>query len=334
MSDKFNWPIYGHKNQLKFLQKVIVKDKLANTYLFYGPKGLGKKLTSKYFIKSIFCKDNNTKPCNKCYSCKSLDNNTFLDLYSLGLDKTKLKADDVKEFLHKLSLSNLNGSKKIGIIYNIDYINLFGANALLKTLEETPKDASIILIADSITNIPATIISRSQLVKFKPLELEDMKKWLENFDLEKDEKETILNLSFGRPGIALKLIDDKLANFKKSCSFLLKLLSNSTFYYMQTLDKWFDVLKKEYPEYKVNELGDLTQQYLDILELILRDILWVKIDRPVVNMIYSEQINKLAEDFQIKELINNLLSLNNVKKELKYNISPQLLWENLFLNIK
>ena len=65
MSNKYKWPIYGHKRQLKFLQKILNQEKLANAYLFYGPSGLGKKLSVDYFIKSIFC-ESTSKPCKKC----------------------------------------------------------------------------------------------------------------------------------------------------------------------------------------------------------------------------------------------------------------------------
>ena len=57
MSYKFAWPIYGHQNQLKYLQETVSQDKLANTYLFYGPRGLGKKMVADYFVQSLFCQD-------------------------------------------------------------------------------------------------------------------------------------------------------------------------------------------------------------------------------------------------------------------------------------
>ena len=112
------------------------------------------------------------------------------------------------------------------------------------------------------------------------------------------------------------------------------MLSGGTFYYMQTLDKWFEVLKKEYPSYKISELGNLTKEYLDLFEVFLRDILWSKLERPIVNQLYDKEINTLAQKFNKQSLIDNLLSLNKTKEKLNYNISPQLLWENLFLNME
>lgn len=333
MSYEYKWPIYGHKNLLNFLQETISQNKLANTYLFYGPRGLGKKLTVRYFAQSLFCEDEQIRPCGKCHSCRMTGNDSFLDLYTLGKDQ-ELSVENIREFLHKLSLSHVSGDKKLAIIYGIDSINLHSANALLKTLEEPPKNTSIILVADSIVNLPATVISRCQLLKFRPLSSDDMLEWLKNFSLSKEEKETVINLSFGRPGIALNMMGDNLENFKKSCNFIIKLLSGSTFYFMQTIDKWFSVLKKENPGAKLYELGSLTRQYLDLFEIFLRDMLWAKLDRPVVNSLYEMEIKNLATSFSKETLLKNLLQVNKSKQKIQHNVSPQILWENLLLSIK
>ncbi|MCD4760331.1 hypothetical protein K8R42_00350 [bacterium] len=333
MSDEFKWPIYGHKNQLEFLQQTISQNKLANTYLFYGPSGLGKKMVADYFVKSIYCQDKKIKPCNKCYHCRLIEKRTFLDLYKVG-DREDLSVDNIRKFLHRISLSEVSGQQKIAIIYGVGTINLFSANALLKTLEEPPNNTTIILIADSIANLPATVISRCQLIKFRSLSTEHMKEWLKEFDFSEEEKKTIINLSFGKPGVALQLMEDHLESFKKNCNFIIKLLSNNTFYSMQTIDKWFEVLKKEYPGYKLYELGNLTKQYLDLLEVFLRDLLWIKLGQPAVNRLYQDQLQELSLQFNKNNLIKNLLSINKIKQKLARNVSPQLLWENLFLNVK
>jgi DNA polymerase III delta' subunit len=333
MSYKFAWPIYGHQNQLKYLQETVSQDKLANTYLFYGPRGLGKKMVADYFVQSLFCQDQETKPCQKCYHCRLIKKNTFLDLNKLGR-REDLSVENIREFLHKLALSNVNSGKKLAIIYGAGNVNLFGANALLKTLEEPPRNTTIILIADSINNLPATVISRCQLIKFRSLARDDMEKWLDNYDFEEDAKQTIINLSFGKPGLALDLMNDDLASFKKSCNFIIKLLSSNTFIYMNTIDKWFEILKKEHPGFKMYELGNLTEQYLNLFEVFLRDLLWIKLDRPVVNELYHRDLENLATQFTAKKLFHNLISLNKIKTKLKYNVSPQLLWENLLLSVK
>ncbi len=334
MSYQFNWPVFGHQQQLKFLQNAISQNKLANTYLFYGPAGLGKKFVAKYFIQSIYCQDDAVRPCQKCGACRAIAKGIYPDFYELGKNGQELSMENVRALLHSLALSAVCGRHRVALIYGIDNLNLYGANALLKTLEEPGHDTTIIMTADSLANLPATLISRCQLLKFKPLNNQDMRAWLENFNFLSEEQDTIINLSFGKPGLALAMMQDKLVNFRKSCNFIIKLMTNGTFYYMQTIDKWFGVLKKEHPEYKVFELGNLTKRYLDLLEVFLRDLLWVQLERPVVNQMYQPELVKLSEQFAKDQLVRALLSLAEIKNKLRHNVSPQLLWENLFLSLK
>ncbi|PWB38963.1 MAG: hypothetical protein C3F02_00970 [Parcubacteria group bacterium] len=334
MSYQFNWPVFGHREQLKFLQNAVSENKLANTYLFYGPAGLGKKFVARYFVQSIYCQDEKIRPCQKCRACQAITKGIYPDVYELGKNKQELSIDNVRELLHSLALSPVHGAHRVALIYGIDQINLYGANALLKTLEEPGRDTSIIMIGDSLAGLPATVMSRSQLLKFKPLNNHDMRDWVASYNFLHEEQDTIINLSFGKPGLALTMIADKLVNFKKSCNFIIKLLAHGTFYYMQTIDKWFGILKKEHPEYKVFELGALTKRYLDLLEVFLRDILWIKLERPVVNQMYQSELELLAEQFDKDRLVRGLLSLEDIKNKLRHNVSPQLLWENLFLSLK
>lgn len=333
MSYAFDWPIYGHKNQLQFLQTAILNNKLANAYLFYGPMGLGKKMVVDYFVKSIFCQSDKVKPCNLCQHCRQIAKKTFLDIHILGKNE-ELSAENIRDFLSHLSLSNVSGNRRLAIIYGLERINLFGANALLKTLEEPPRNTTIVLVADNIAGLPATIISRCQLLKFRQLSKKDMDGWLQNFDFDTQTKQTIINLSFGKPGLALTLMSDKLEIFKDNCKFIIKLLSNNLFFSLQAIDKWFTDLKKQNPGSKTVELGFLTRQFLDLYEVFLRDILMRQIDRPVVNILFQDEINKIAGSFDKQKLLNNLLAINQSRRSLKNNVAPQLLWENLFLNIR
>ena len=334
MSVNFSWPIYGHPKQIHFLQESLRQNKLANTYLFYGAKGLGKKLISRYFAASLFCTHPEVKPCNKCQTCRQVKNGTWPNFYSLGKNREDLSAENVKEFLAKLSLTAADGGYKLVIIQGVENINMFSANAMLKVLEEPPKNTTIILIADRINNLPSTVISRCQLLKFQPLDKKSMQSWLENFDFKEEEKQTILNLSFGKPGLALEFIEDKLVNLKTDYDFLIKLLSGDTFSSLQTLDHWFTALKKEYPHYKIYELGEKTAHHLDLLELILRDILWIKLSRQPANILYQETLTKLANQYNPAIILKNFLAIDKIKRQLKNNVSPLVLWENLILGFK
>ncbi len=334
MSEQFNWPIYGHKQQINFLQESLRQNQLANAYLFYGPKGLGKKLIVQYFAQSLWCQQANQRPCQQCLPCKLAKQGSYPDFYVLGKEQAELSADSIKEFLARLSLSGVMGGQKLAVIYQVDRMNLFAFNALLKMIEEPPQRTTIILIADQISNLPATIISRCQLLKFGPLNKVEMMDWLNNFGFSSTEKETIANLAFGKPGLALDFIEDNLKNFREKCDWLLKLLNSVDFTSLQSIDHWFAFLKKEYPDYKIYELGNLTVDHLNLLELMLRDLLWINLGRMPANSLYAEQLTRLSGRYSLPFLLKNLLMINNLRSKISKNISPQLLWENLILSLK
>ncbi len=334
MSDKYHWPIFGHKQAINFLQNSIEQDKLAHAYLFYGSRGLGKKMAAEYFSRSIFCTSLEKKPCGQCQACRLVSKGAYLDMYTLGKDGQELSVDNVRDFMHSLQMASIYNHKKIAIIYNVEKMNIFGANALLKTIEEPPANTYIILISDNINLLPATVISRCQLIKFQALTKAEMKDWMATFHFDDQERQTIMNLSFGKPGLALQLMQDNLEPWKKSCNFILSLLSANTFNIMQTIDKWFANLKKENPEAKVSDLGQNTRLYLDYLELIMRDLLWIKLDKPIVNEIFQNELNNISSSYSSEQLLKNLVRLDDYKQKLNNNVNPQLLWENIFLNLK
>ncbi len=334
MSVNFSWPIYGHQRQINFLQTSLEQDSLANAYLFYGSSGLGKKMIARYFAQSLFCQTVADRPCQKCSNCHHVKQGTYADCYLLGQTQEELSAENIKDFLSRLKLASAIGGRKLAIISQADKINLFAANALLKILEEPPKDTTIILIADQIDYLPATILSRCQLLKFQALDKKAMEDWLSNFSLPELEKATILNLSFGKPGRALNFMADNLANFREQCNWLIKLLDLETLSALQMLDNWFEVLKKDNLKAKVSDLSHSTLEYLDLLELFWRDLLWAKLDRKVLNVLYQKEIKDLSKKYSYTDILKNLLSINKIKKQIKENVSPQILWENLVLNFK
>jgi DNA polymerase-3 subunit delta' len=334
MSVNFSWPIYGHNKQINFLQASLQQNTLPNAYLFYGPKGLGKKMIAEYFAKSLFCQNTEQKPCQKCTICHHVEQGVYADAYFLGKNTEELSAESIKDFLASLKLASSYGQHKLAIIYQADKINLFSANALLKILEEPPKNTTIILVADQIDYLPATILSRCQLLKFQALSKKVMSTWLENFSLQELERETILNLSFGKPGRALNFMEDNLANFKEKCDWLLKILSTETLSALQILENWFEIFKKNALSSQSLDLPKASLEYLDILELFWRDLLYAKLDRKVLNVLYQEEIKKLTSQYSYTDILKNLLAINKIKKQIKNNVSPQMLWENLVLNFK
>lgn len=161
-----------------------------------------------------------------------------------------------------------------------------------------------------------------------------MEEWISKFDFDESERQTIMNLSFGKPGLALQLMQENLDPWKKNYNFIIKLLSSNTFNIMQIIEKWFALLKKENPEARVSDLGQNTKVYIDYLEVMMRDLLWIKLDKPIVNQVFQSELNNISSSYSSEQLLQNLTRLTDYKQKLNNNVNPQLLWENIFLNLK
>jgi DNA polymerase-3 subunit delta' len=143
---------------------------VAHAYLFAGIEGCGKKKTALAFIQAVFCgKD---EACGVCPSCRKLAHGQHPDLHLLEPDGAFIKIDQVRELQKELSYRPFEAPKKACIIDGAEKLNQSSGNALLKTLEEPPGDALMILITPERSAVLQTILSRCQTLQFQPLSAE------------------------------------------------------------------------------------------------------------------------------------------------------------------
>ena len=184
--------IYGHEPQRKRLQMAAANNRLPNTMLFVGPEGIGKRTFALEFSKALLCSrsdDAQLSACDNCADCVQFDagNHPDLILVSKPADKNQLSielfvGDDDHRMqtgmVHDIGLKPFRGKRKIAIIDDADLLNQESANCLLKTLEEPPPGAIIILIGTGEQRQLPTIRSRSQSVRFQPLSNEQVEEIL------------------------------------------------------------------------------------------------------------------------------------------------------------
>jgi len=187
--------IQGHDTITLRFRRAFERGRLAGSFLFVGPAGVGKRRFAFALAMGLLCKkQDNLNPCGTCDSCKlfggrnstdfNFETNVFNsdhpDLYYVAKppDKQDLPLElligDKKNRGHtglcyNVSLTASLGNRKVAIINDADFLNEEGANALLKTLEEPPPDAVLILIGTSTAKQLPTIRSRCQIVRFSPL---------------------------------------------------------------------------------------------------------------------------------------------------------------------
>jgi DNA polymerase III subunit delta' len=208
----YHWNIAGHKKQLEFLSNSIKTGKLAHAYLFAGPSHIGKRAVAENFAKILLCEGNTA--CGHCGQCRTFIAASNADYVCLD-DPEKIKIEEIRELIYKLSLKPYMAKHKIAIIDGADSMTIEASNALLKSLEEPKSYTVIILISANPHRLPATILSRVQKISFGPVPESEFNHLL---DSGSENKDLISKFAAGRPGLAISISRDE--EFAESISEL------------------------------------------------------------------------------------------------------------------
>lgn len=208
-----NWNLIGHVWAVKLLQEHIANDVVRHAYLFTGPTGVGRRTLALRFAQALNCPTPKSpgEPCMVCRTCSQIQRMEQVDLHIVKKpeDRTEIIVDQMRELQYLLMLSPHETRYKISLILNFEQSSNESQNAFLKTLEEAPPRAILLLHAESPESLLPTIASRCEIIRLRPLGIKDLAKHLVEFrkvTLEKGNE--LAHISGGRPGLALSYLDN------------------------------------------------------------------------------------------------------------------------------
>jgi DNA polymerase-3 subunit delta' len=305
--------ILNQEPAVNLLTLALKKNRLSHAYLFTGPKGVGKETTAWAFLFHLFCKESREDPCGVCSGCKKIEKEIHPDVFKIFPEKKEITISQIREVVNFLKYRPLEAEYKVIFIKDAEKMNLEAANALLKSLEEPPSYVIFILITENFTQLLPTIVSRSQIVRFRSLPKSTIAKVLKKkFLFEDTVAETLADISQGSLGRAIEIAEKGV--LEELNSFVKAGMSESA------------ILKFRVAE----RLATLNQQHLEEFFYILSIWIWRSYLKQKANYPYPQAF---PEEIYSKKPFNALRLIYETKQALERYANAELTFYRLMLQL-
>lgn len=321
------WQIIGHEWAVKSLQQHAASGTQKQAYLFTGPESVGRRTLAIRFSQALNCPSpvKDGIPCMSCTHCGQFERMVHPDLTVVKSEPSgeALKVEQVREFQYSLHLAPNSADFRIALLVNFEKATDSAQNALLKTLEEPPNNVIILITAESAERLLPTIVSRCEVIRLRPVPLEEMNAGIQNlWQVPSEEANLLAHLASGRPGYCYDLYQnpDLMVLRRQWLDDLKKLLSSNRINRFTYADK----LSKQ-----PNQIYPLLNTWLGIW----RDVLLVSRNggSRITNIDYAEFINYLAKNLKNNVTFQVVQNLDGIFQHLEHNVNPRLALEDLML---
>ena len=321
--------IIGQEQIKTHFHNAISTGKISHAYIINGERFSGKEFIARIFAMTLQCEEGGTEPCQQCHSCKQALSNNQPDIIYVTHEKPgSIGVDDIRKQINgDIAIKPYNSPYKVYIVSEAEKMTVQAQNALLKTLEEPPAYAVILLLTTNVNSLLQTILSRCVILHMKPVPDDLIKKFLmEQMQVPDYKADICAAFARGNVGKAKHLASSE--DFEKVKEEAVSLLK-----YVHDMDvtEMIAAIKK-IAEYKL-DVGD----YLDILSIWYRDVLLFKATKDANHLVFREEtqnIRKAAGRTTYQGIETDIQALSKAKSRLEANVNFDLTMELLLLDIK
>lgn len=318
--------IIGNQDAKKYFEKAVKENQLSHSYIFEGAYGVGKNTFATELAKFILCEEKDHSPCNQCKSCLMINGGNHPDVIHIEKDTKVTKVETIREnIVREMEVKPYQSDYKIIIVKSADSINIQGQNAMLKTIEEPPSYAIIILVCENIASLLPTIKSRCIVVRFNPINSKEMTEYLQGKGITGVQQKVFEKISNGSIGVVNDILNDEtyLEIRKKSIDYLKRLEKAQ-------IIELYDMVKE------ITDDKENIERILEFWLLWYRDIAVVKAtnSNDLYYKDYEQQLLDMSYKLTYNKVSQNIEFVKGAILDIRQNIYSTFVIENLLLKLK
>jgi len=321
--------VIGQEQMTQNLENALKYKKISHAYLFQGERLSGKRMIADIFARALQCEGDGDKPCNQCRSCKQAINGNHPDIIYVEHDKPNvISVDNIRTQINgDIAIKPYSSAYKIYIVDEAEKMNTQAQNALLKTLEEPPEYAVIMLLSTRAEAMLPTILSRCVALNTKPVPDDKIRHFLMTKVQIPDYRASICaSFARGNVGRAIQLAsNEEFDKMKAEVLDNLKSIFEMEVYQMAAAAK------------KITEEKFEIEDYLDLCFIWYRDILLYKACQDRKHLVFLEEIRdieRIGEKYSYEALEKVIGAIEQARSRIKSNVNFDLTMELLFMAMK
>ena len=321
--------IIGHNQIIDHLKNAIRMEKISHAYILNGESSAGKMMLAEAFATALQCESGEDEPCMNCRSCRQAAEHNQPDIIYVTHEKPNvISVDDIRHQLNNdIVIKPYSSKYKIYIVDEAEKMNTQAQNALLKTIEEPPAYGIILLLTTNADAFLPTILSRCITLSLKSVNEDLIKDFLmKKYMIPDYQADVCAAFAQGNVGKAIQLASSGDFNELKAFSLsVVKKLEDMDLYELNGMIK------------EINDYKPKIGEFLDLLTLWFRDVLYMKATNDVNNLIFKDEvydIKKQATKRTYSGIENILQVIEQTRVRLNANVNFDLVVELLLLTIK